>query len=135
MSFDYISDKYGENRQKGSRFTQLENRAISSLKSFVDGTICNKDFAKAFNEILEQFMEMTKVNGQVTIDEDTPLWLNSTLGHLYLDWHKVHRVIWYYEEHPDELTEDLKERYSILLKLKDDYDQRFRHTCKKVLKN
>lgn len=131
MGFDYISDIYGENRNGETRFTQLETKAINLLSSFVDKSISDKDFALAFNEVRKQFIELTKVNGEVTFDEDTPLWLNSLIGFHFMDWCKVQQLKWYFDEHPDELVGEKKERYNSILQM--GHDQRFRQTCKEIL--
>lgn len=131
MGFDYVSDIYGKNRSRETRFTQLETRAINLLSSFVDKSISDKDFALAFDEIRKQFSELIKDNGEVTFDEDTPLWLNSLIGLHFMDWRKVQQLKWYFEEHPDELVGEMKERYDSIMQM--GHDQRFQQACKDIL--
>lgn len=75
--FDYILDTFGKYRKRKTRFTEIEEKAINLLKSFVSGEIDGKEFAVAFNDVRKNFIELTKKDGQTVIDEDTPLWLNS----------------------------------------------------------
>lgn len=117
MGFDYVSDIYGKNRSRETRFTQLETRAINLLSSFVDKSISDKDFALAFDDVRKQFIELIKVNWEVTFDEDTPIWLNSLIGLHFMDWRKVQQLKWYFEEHPDELVGEMKERYDSIMQM------------------
>ena len=132
MSFDYILDTFGKFRKRKTRFTELEEEAISLLASFVDGTMANKGFAVAFEGIRKRYIELTEKNGQTVIDEDTPLWLNSLLGLHYMKWLKFQQVKWYFEEHPDELVGEMKARFDELQQM--NYDERFVYTCKSILK-
>ena len=49
MSFDYILDTFGKFRKRKTRFTELEEKAISLLTSFVNGTMGSKEFAVEFD--------------------------------------------------------------------------------------
>lgn len=104
MSFDHLLDLFGKFRKKRNRFTNLERKATDLMASFFNGSITSKEFAMAFEEVRKNYLELTNVNGQPTIDQDTPLWLNSLLGLHYVDWYRVQQMKWYYEEHPDELV-------------------------------
>jgi len=132
MSFDYILDTFGKFRKRRTRFTELEEKAISLLTSFVDGKMSNKEFAFAFDGVRKNFIELTKKDGQTVIDEDTPLWLNSILGLHYMKWLQFQQVKWYFGEHPDELVGERKDRFDELQQMR--YDERFVETCKGVLK-
>ena len=132
MSFDYILDTFGKFRKRKTRFTELEEEAISLLASFVDGTMANKEFAVAFEGIRKRYIELTEKNGQTVIDEDTPLWLNSLLGLHYMKWLKFQQVKWYFEEHPDVLVGEMKARFDEMEQM--NYDERFVYTCKSILK-
>lgn len=118
-------------RNRETRFTQLETKAINLLSSFVDESISDKNFVLAFEEVRKQFVELTEVNGEVVFGEDTPLWLNSLIGFHFIDWRKVQQLKWYFEEHPDELIGEMKERYDSILQM--GHDKRFRQTCKYIL--
>ena len=131
MSFDYILDTFGQFRKRKTRFTELEEKAVSLLTSFVDGTMGSKEFALAFDGIRKDFIELTKEDGQTVIDEDTPLWLNSLLGLHYMKWLKFQQLKWYFEEHPDELVGEMEVRYNEIQQL--GYDEKFHYICKKVL--
>ncbi len=132
MSFDYILDTFGKFRKKKTRFTELEEKTVSLLTSFVSGKTDSKEFAVAFDNLRKIFIELTEKDGQMVIDEDTPLWLNSLLGLHYMKWLKYQQVKWYFEEHPDELVGGMEVRFDELQKM--GYDERFVDTCKTILK-
>ena len=132
MSFDYILDTFGKFRKRKTRFTELEEKALSLLASFVNGKTNCKEFAVAFDNVRKIFIELTEKDGQMVIDEDTPLWLNSLLGLHYMKWLKFQQVKWYFEEHPDELVGEIKARFDELQQM--NYDERFVYTCKSILK-
>ena len=102
------------------------------LTSFVNGKTDSKEFAVAFDNVRKIFIELTEKDGQMVIDEDTPLWLNSLLGLHYMKWLKFQQVKWYFEEHPDELVGETKARFDELKQM--NYDERFAYTCKSILK-
>ena len=132
MSFDYILDTFGKFRKRKTRFIELEEKALSLLTSFVNGKTDSKEFAVAFDNVRKIFIELTEKDGQMVIDEDTPLWLNSLLGLHYMKWLKFQQVKWYFEEHPDELVGETKARFDELKQM--NYDERFAYTCKSILK-
>lgn len=90
--FDYILDTFGKFRKRKTRFTEIEEKAITLLKSFVSGEIDGKEFALAFDRIRISFIELTEKDGQTVIDEDTPLWLNSLLGLHFMKWFKFQQL-------------------------------------------
>lgn len=97
MKINYIFDLFGRFRKRKTRFTEIEDKAISLLSSFVDGTMSGKEFALSFDDIRKDFIALTKKDGQTVIDEDTPLWLNSLLGLHYMKWLKFQQLKWYFE--------------------------------------
>lgn len=132
MSFDYVLDTFGKFRKRKTRFTGLEEKVVSLLTSFVDGTMDCKEFATAFDGIRKNFIELTKKDGQTVIDEDTPLWLNSLLGLHFMKWLQFQQLKWYFEEHPEELVGEMEARFENIQQM--GYDERFIETCKNVLK-
>jgi len=132
MSFDYLNDIYGRERERKTRFTDLETKAQELIASFVNGTLSDKEFARAFNEIRIMFHELSQTNGEMTIDQDTPLWLNMLLGNHFIDWIRYQNLKWYFEEHPEEFTEERKKRFAQIQAI--GYDKKFKDACKKVLK-
>ena len=132
MSFDYLNDIYGRERKRKTRFTDLETKAKELIVSFVNGTLSDKEFAQAFNEIRIMFHELSQTNGEMTIDQDTPLWLNMLLGNHFIDWIRYQNLKWYFEEHPEEFTEERKKRFAQIQAI--GYDKKFKDACKKVLK-
>ena len=131
MSFDYLSDLFGKFRKRKTRFSEVESKAIRLIKAFVERKINDRDFANEFNEIGKVFHKLMEVNGEITIDEDTPLWMNKFLGCHFVDWYKYQQVKWYFEEHPKE-AEEYKENFARIQSMR--YDETFREACKKVLK-
>lgn len=132
MSFDYVLDTFGKFRKKKTRFTELESRATDLLSSFVAGKIDDKEFALAFDNIRVNFIGLTEKDGQTTIDEDTPLWLNSLLGLHFMRWLKFQQLKWYFDEHPEELVGEMKLQFEDIQQM--GYDERFKETCKNVLR-
>ena len=132
MSFDYLSDTFGKFRKRKTRFSDVENRAKDLLRSFVDGAIGSRDFAVAFDDVRVEFYKLVKINGEATIDEDTPLWMNSLFGFHFLDWYRFQQVKWYFEDHPEELTDERREKLDHLKS--NDYDGRFMEICNTILK-
>lgn len=132
MSFDYLNDIYGRERKRKTRFTDLETKAKELIASFVNGTLSDKEFAQAFNEIRIMFHELSQTNDEMTIDQDTPLWLNMLLGNHFIDWIRYQNLKWYFEEHPEEFTEERKKRFAQIQAI--GYDKKFKDACKKVLK-
>jgi hypothetical protein len=92
MSFDYLSDIFGKFRKRETRFSDVESRAIWLIKAFVAGEIKDREFANEFNEIGNEFQRLTEVNGEITFDEDTPLWLNMFLGNHFIGWYKYQQL-------------------------------------------
>lgn len=131
MSYDYLFDIFGKCRNRKTRFTDLEKRALELIRAFVEKSISDKDFLQAFDRIRVEFLELTDVNGQPTIDQDTPLWFNS-LGLHYISWYRFQLVKWYFEEHPEELVGETKERFESIQGWL--YEERFIEACKTVLR-
>jgi len=132
MSFDYLSDVFGKFRKRKTRFTDLEKRAEDLLKSFVDGSISPRDFAVALDDVRVEFYKLVRINGEATIDEDTPLWMNSFFGFHFLDWYRFQQVKWYFEDHPEELTDERREKLAHLKS--NGYDEKFLEICNTILK-
>lgn len=132
MAYDYLDDIWGKCRNRESRFSDLEEHALSLLGKFVSNNITCRDFAKDFDSIRIKFIELTEVDGQTCIDEDTPLWLNQLLGFHFVKWYRFQTVKWYFDEHPEELQGEYKEHYNDLLEQQ--IDLHFVETCKVVLR-
>ena len=132
MIFDYFKKLFGRERKRKTRYSDLETKAKEIIASYVNGTIGDKEFARAFHEIGITFRELSQTNGETTIDQDTPLWLNSLLGLHFVDWLNYQKIKWYFEAHPEEFTEERKIQFSQMQMLS--YDERFRDACENVLK-
>lgn len=132
MSFEYISDIFGRFRKnRKTRFTDVEKKAKELLKAHVSGTISDKDFAQKFHNVGTEFRLLCEVDGQTTIDEDTPLWLNQLYGLHFIKWLQWQQVKWYFEAHPDELAGQKKEQFTRLQEMS--FDENFLSVCKTTL--
>ena len=49
-----------------------------------------------------------------------------------MKWLQFQQVKWYFEEHPDELVEGMKDRFDELQRM--GYDERFVETCRSILR-
>lgn len=132
MSWDYLNDFFGKFRKKKTRFTDVEVKAKNLLKSFLKGELSDKEFANAFEDVRSRFVELTTVNGHTTIDQDTPLWLNTLLGIHYVKWLNYQQIKWYFEEHPEELTGENQYEFRRIQDM--GYDEMFKDACITVLK-
>lgn len=128
----FLNDIFGKSRKRETRFADIETKAKELIDSLVKGKISDKDFAIAFDEVRTKFMKLTRVNGQITIDRDTPLWLNSFLGLHFVDWLRYQKVKWYFEEHPEGFSDERKKQFSEIQAM--GYEERFMDKCKNVLK-
>ncbi|MBQ3658343.1 MAG: hypothetical protein II956_16115 [Bacteroidales bacterium] len=134
MSFDYLSDIYGKYRvNKENRFSNVETKAVGLIKLFVDSAINNKEFMDSFLEVRDEFMKLLQSDGQMVIDQDTPLWLNKFLGFQFVDWFKVEHYKWQIEEqaaeHPEQVTDEIREIQNNIK----NFEARFVEVCKNVL--
>lgn len=133
MSFEYLSDIFGKFRKKKrTRFTDVESRAKDLIRLFVDRKISDKDFAEAFHNAGTEFRQLCVVDGIITIDEDTPSWLNLLYGLHYTKWIRWKQVIWYFEAHPEDLNDDNREQFNRIKRMGIDAD--FRTMCITALK-
>lgn len=105
MAYEYLYDTFGELRGKReTRYTPIEKKAIQWMIDFVEKRRTGMDFAKEFNEILDEFSAVFKEIGH--FDEDTPLWLNTIGGLHFPRWYQYQQIYWYLHDHYDELTEN-----------------------------
>ena len=135
MSFDYISDIYGKFRKnKVTRFSNVEAKAIGLIKSFVDGTIDNKSFIEQFIEAKEEYVKLSTINGERVIDQDTPLWFGRFYGFKFVKWYKVQQIKQQFEDdlvhHPERITDDIHEVQNKIKEL----EEEFLDVCKTVLR-
>ena len=134
MSFDYISDIYGKFRKnKVTRFSEVEAKAISLIKSLVFGKIDNKSFAEQFIEVREEYVKLSTINGQRVIDQDTPLWIGRFYGFKFMQWYKVQQYKWHFEEevvhHPERITDDIDE----IRRTIHNFEKQFLEVCMDIL--
>lgn len=130
MAYEYLLDTYGKSRgDKKTRYTPIEKNAIQWMIDFVEKRRSGMDFAKEFNEILEEYAALFREIGH--FDEDTPLWLNTLGGLHFLQWYQLQQIYWYLHDHYDELTENQLKNYEQMQKM--DIDEDFRKICKTCL--
>ena len=132
MAFNYLLDIWRQWLNRTNRFSELEDHAKMLLRRFVNNQISDEDFAKEFDNVGRNFIELTTINGQRCIDEDTPLWLNMLLGLHFVDWYQFQTIKWYFEAHPEDLKGKSKEHYERLVEQEIDF--RFKETCKTILR-
>lgn len=113
-----------------NRFAALESKAKELMGAFVDGKMSDDDFASQFDTVRHEFSKLIRVNGQPTIDKDTPLWLNSFLGYNFIDWLRFQQVRRYFLSHPEELVGETKLQYE---DLRIRYDKGFKTACRTIL--
>lgn len=131
MSWDYLDDVFGKFRNHKTRFSALETEAKKLLTLFVNRKMKDKDFAEAFIKVRALFDELTTVDGHITIDQNTPLWLNMLFGFHFGEWLRYQRMKWYFEEHPEKLTDDYREQFMSIQEM--GYDERFKGICEDLL--
>ena len=119
-------------QKKEDPFSDMEKRTKDLLRSFVDGPIGSRDFAVALDDVRVEFYKLVIINGKATIDEDIPLWMNSFFGFHFLDWYRFQQVKWYFEDHPEELTDERREKLDHLKS--NGYDEKFLEICNTILK-
>lgn len=130
MAYEYLSDTFGELRgNRETRYTPIEKKAIQWMIEFVEKRRSGMDFAKEFNEILDEFSALFKEVGH--FDEDTPLWLNTIGGLHFPRWYQYQQIYWYLHDHYDELTENQLKNYEQIQEM--DIDEDFRKICKTCL--
>lgn len=108
MSFDYINDLFGRFRRgKKTKFTDVEQRAISVMKGYYNGKIMKDDFANQMSTISKEFNDLMfdgETNSYV-FDENTPGWLNMFLGNKFLRWYKVWQVMASARQKPEMMSD------------------------------
>ena len=130
MAYEYLLDTYGKSRgDKKTRYTPIEKKAIHWMIDFVEKRRFGMDFAKEFNEILEEYTALFREIGH--FDEDNPLWLNTLGGLHFLQWYQLQQIYWYLHDHYDELTENQLKNYEQMQQM--DIDADFRKICKTCL--
>ena len=130
MAYEYLSDTFGELRSnRKTPYTPIEKKAIQWMIDFVEKRRSGMDFAKEFNDILDEFSALFKEIGH--FDEDTPLWLNTIGGLHFPRWYQYQQIYWYLHDHYDELTENQLNNYEQLQKM--DIDADFREICRTCL--
>jgi len=116
MAYEYLLDTYGKSRgNKKTRYIPIEKKAIQWMIDFVEKRRSGMDFAKEFNEILEEYTTLFREIGH--FEEDTPLWLNTLGGLHFLQWYQLQQIYWYLHNHYDELTENQLKNYEQIKKM------------------
>lgn len=129
--FDYINDIFGKERQHKTRFTDIEQRALRTIYNYVEGRLDAEKTFNNLNEIRKEFYDLMNVDGQITFDQDTPLWMNSFFGFKYRRWSIFQSLKKHFLEHPEELTGESAARYEEICQM--DIDQEFMDACKYII--
>ncbi len=133
MSFDFIYDLFGKTRHGNTRFTGLEERARNTICQYVHHKIGDEKMFNEMSEIRKEFYQLTNVNGQFVIDEDTPLWMNKFFGFKFHDWANYQMIKKHFKEHPEELVGETKESYDRICRM--GYEDDFMSACRYILEN
>ncbi len=78
--FDYVLDKFGKKRHHKTRFTDVEQQALMTIYNYVKRRSDDEMTFNNLNEIRKEFCDLMRVDGQITVDQDTPLWMSSFFG-------------------------------------------------------
>jgi len=94
MSFDYVSDLFGEYRGYNTRYTHLENFAIETIRKCFNKEIDSKTFAETMQEVRKRLLELDPKDedGNTVIDQDVPLWLVNFLAFKFLRWYDYYAI-------------------------------------------
>ncbi|MGN0282467.1 MAG: hypothetical protein ACI4B3_09230 [Prevotella sp.] len=133
MAFDYILDLFGKNRHRNTRFTDVEKRAKETISNFVAHQIDDETMFNEMLEIQKEYSGLLEHDGQITIDEDTPLWMNSFLGFQFKKWSEFQILKKHFADHPEKLVGEMKARYQEICDM--GYDRNFMQACITVLNN
>lgn len=128
MSFDYLDDTFGKYRKAGSKYDEVEDKAISLIKGIVANTISFDEIAKGFNEVRIRLLELSNKS----IDQEFPLWLNLFLGNVFYKWHQWHILRKMHTEDPEKFNEPgMEEQYQRIVNM--GYDDMFIDKCQYCL--
>lgn len=133
MAFDYILDQFGKNRHRNTRFTDVERRAKEAISCFVAHQIDDEAMFNKMLEIQKEYGSLLEHDGQTTIDEDTPLWMNSFFGFSFKKWAEFQAIKKHFAAHPEKLVGEMKARYQAICSM--DYDRDFMDACITVVNN
>lgn len=94
MSFDYVSDLFGECSGYNTRYTHLENFAIDTIRKYFNKEIDSKTFAETMQEVRKRLLELDRKDedGNTVIDQDVPLWLVNFLVFKFLRWFDYYAI-------------------------------------------
>lgn len=132
MAFDYLFDLFGKNRYRKTRFSDVEQRTLMTIYNHVHRQSSDEVTIKELSGIRKEFYNLMNVEGQITFDEDTPLWLNRFLGYQFDKWSEFQLLKKHFREHPIELEGETAVRFEKICQM--GYDQDFKKACKNILK-
>lgn len=132
MAFDYLFDLFGKNRYCKTRFSDVEQRALMTIYNYVHRKSSDEETLERLSEIRKEFYNLMNVEGQITFDEDTPLWLNRFLGYQFDKWSEFQLLKKYFREHPEELKGETAVQFEEICQM--GYDKDFEKACKYILK-
>ena len=119
MSFDYLNDLFGRFRKgRKTRYSDVETRARKALTDITSGAITYDEFYSEINEVIAEFLKLTESG----FDSETPLWINSFAGYIFLRWSKWHELRKMHELQPEKFnTPELEANYRSIVDM--NYDR------------
>ena len=130
--FDYILDLFGNKRQQKTRFTDVEQQALMTIHNYVNGQLDNEKTFDKLNRIRKEFYNLINEDGQSTIDQDTPIWMNSLFGYQFDRWQKFQLLKKHFLDHPEELVGETATNFEDICQM--GIEQEFLDACKFILK-
>lgn len=94
MGFDYLYDLFGRFREKETKFSEVEERAMKLLSLYASGKIEGDAFGDQMEIVGRDFHAlMEDDSGNIVFDQDTPGWLNLFLGNKFSRWNRMRKIM------------------------------------------
>ncbi len=132
MAFRYLSDLFGKFRRRTTKFTDVEKRAKQAIYNYVHRKISSGEMFNEMMEIRNEYYRLLNEDGQITVGEDTPLWMNQFFGYKFKKWSDFQLLKKHFAEHPEELVGKMEADYRKICNM--GYDSDFMTACKEILK-
>lgn len=107
MSFNYLKDLFGKFRKRKTKYSKVEQEAISLLRRYANKDIGKDEFGEAMDAVRQKFHDLmlNEKDGTYVFNADTPGWLNLFLANKFIPWNRARRAIAALRARPD-LTEE-----------------------------
>ncbi len=94
MGFDYLYDLFGRFREKETKFSEVEERAMKLLSLYASGKIEGDAFGDQMEIVGRDFHAlMEDDSGNIVFDQDTSGWLNLFLGNKFSRWNRMRKIM------------------------------------------